>query len=95
MTAIEDKVFNFGNQKHAADFVKNCEELTKCIAVNYKHGGTKMAMATKKMEKPKIIVPEVPKDTASRVEIFICDKSTKKMRGRRQPPKKTERQLPA
>ena len=60
-------------QKHAAYSVKNYDELTKCIVVNFKHGGTEMAMAIKNMEKPTINMPEVPKHTASRVEIFIWE----------------------
>ena len=33
-TGLEDKVFNFGKNKHAEDFVKNCETIAKYIAVN-------------------------------------------------------------
>ena len=48
-TIHEDKVFNFGKQKHAEKFMKNCEAVYNPVAVNYKHGGTQMAMAIKKM----------------------------------------------
>ena len=48
-TRLEDKVFDFGEQKHAADFVKNCEEIANYIAVNYKHSRLEMAMSTKNM----------------------------------------------
>ena len=36
---IEDKVLQFGKQRHFAEFVKKCEETSKAITVNYKHGG--------------------------------------------------------
>ena len=40
--------------------MNKCELIAKFIAVKYKHGGTQMAMAIKKKEKPTINVPEVP-----------------------------------
>ena len=52
--------------------MKNREEISKYNVVNYKHGGAEMAMAVKNMERPTINVREVPKDIASRVDIFIC-----------------------
>ena len=50
MTGIEDKVFNFGKQKHAAYFMKNCEAITKYVAVKYKHGGPQMSMVINKIK---------------------------------------------
>ena len=41
------------------------------IAVKYKYGGTKIPIATKNTEKPKINVPAAPSDTNTRIEIFI------------------------
>ena len=69
-TGLEDKVFDFGKQTHAADFVNNREATSKYITVNYKHGGPEIAMAINNMEKPTINVLEVPEDTANRVDIF-------------------------
>ena len=57
VTVLEDTVFDSGKRKHAADFVKNCKEIVKYIAVNYKHGRLKMAMSIKNMEKQTINVP--------------------------------------
>ena len=59
-TGMEDKVLDFGKHKYVSDFAKNCKAISKYIALNYNYGGPKMAMATKKMEKPTIDVPEVP-----------------------------------
>ena len=36
---LEDKVLKFCKQRHFVEFVKNCEETSKAITVNYKHGG--------------------------------------------------------
>ena len=36
-TGIEEKVIHFGKQKHAAEFMKNCEVLDNFVTVNYKH----------------------------------------------------------
>ena len=47
-------------KKHAVDFVKNYKEIDRCIAVNYNHGGTDMAMANKKMEKPIVNTIKAP-----------------------------------
>ena len=71
MTRLEKKLFDFGKQKHAAYLLNNCEEISKYIAVKYKHSGSEMSMAIKKMDKPKINMPEVPEYTSSRVDIFI------------------------
>ena len=49
---LEDKVFNFGKEKHAAELMEKCEVISNLIAVNYKHGGTGLVMDTKNMEKP-------------------------------------------
>ena len=38
-TKLEDKVFKFVKQKHAAEFVKICEAIEKFIAVNYNNSG--------------------------------------------------------
>ena len=76
-TRLEDKVFNFGIQKHASDLVKNFEKNSNYIAVNYKHGGPEMSMAIKNMDKPTINVPEVPEDTYSRLDIFLWEKQYK------------------
>ena len=59
-SVIEDKVFNFGKQKHAIEFVNDCEEISKIIAINYKHGRPKMYTAIKNMEKSMITIPESP-----------------------------------
>ena len=56
-TGLEDKVFNFWKQKHAEDFVKNCESIAKYITVSYNNVGHKTAMDIKKMEKPVIDNP--------------------------------------
>ena len=68
---LEDEVFDFGKQKHAAYLVKNCEAISKYIVVNYYHVGTEMSMSINKIYKPMINVSEVPDDTFSRAEIFI------------------------
>ena len=57
-TGIEDKVFDFKKYKHVEDLVKNCEEISKYISLNYKHGGPKMATEIKNMDKPTINMPE-------------------------------------
>ena len=72
-SGLEYNVFDFGKQIHVAEFAKNCEVISIIVIVNYEHSDTKMSMAIKKMEKPKITVPEIPVDTASRVEIFIWE----------------------
>ena len=33
-TGIEEKLFYFGKQKHAEEFMKNCEAIAKFIIVN-------------------------------------------------------------
>ena len=58
-TGLEDKFFDFGKQKHAEDFAKNCEEITKYVSVNYKNGGPEMSIAIKKTEKPTIKMSDV------------------------------------
>ena len=70
-TGLEDKVFDFGKHKHAADFANSYKEITKYNGVNYKQGGPKMVMAIKDMDKTTICFPEVPEDTTSRADIFI------------------------
>ena len=64
--------------------MNKCEAINKYITVNYKHGGTKMSMATKNMEKPTIKVPKVPEEIVSRVDILFGKTSTNNLRGRRQ-----------
>ena len=60
ISGIEYRVFDFGKQRYSDDFVKNCEAISKFIALNYKHGGTEMDMAIKNMDKPTINVIKVP-----------------------------------
>ena len=68
---LKYKVFYFGKQRHAADFVKNCKAVSKFIEVRYKHGGSKMFIPNNNMDKPGMNVPESPEDTVSRVDIFV------------------------
>ena len=68
---LEDKIFDFGKQKHAAYFVKSYEAISKLITMNYKNGGTEMKITIKNVEKLEKYVAESPEDMASRVEIFI------------------------
>ena len=68
---LKDKVLYFGKQRHAADFVKNCKAISKFIDVRYKHGGSKMFVSNKNMDKPGINVPEAPEDKVSKVNKFL------------------------
>ena len=56
-SGLEDKVFDFRKQKHAAEFVKKCEVIFNFVAVKYKHTGPKMAISIKNMESPTIKTP--------------------------------------
>ena len=47
-SGLEENLFNF--KKNVVEFVKNCEAISKFIAVKYKHRGVKISMAIKKME---------------------------------------------
>ena len=55
---LEGKVLNFGKKKHAAEFVKDCELISKFIAVKYIHGEPKMSIVIKNMEEPEINFPK-------------------------------------
>ena len=41
-SGLEYNVFEFGRQRHAADFAKYCGVVSKFATVNYKHGGPKI-----------------------------------------------------
>ena len=53
--------------------MKNCKEISKLVAVKYNHYEPKMSVSIKKIDNPMIAIPEILKDTSSRVEIFILD----------------------
>ena len=55
---LKDKVLYFSKKKNATDFVNNYKEISKFIAVNYKHGRPKMAMVINNTKKPTITVQE-------------------------------------
>ena len=76
-TRLEDRIFYFGEQKHAAEFMKNQKAFENPIKIKYKNCGTEMATATKNMDKPINNVPEVLEDTSIRADIFISQNKYK------------------
>ena len=62
-----DKVFNCEKHKHAEEFLKNCEAISKYVIVKFKNVGPEMSIAIKKMEKPDIIILDSLDNSVSRV----------------------------
>ena len=44
MLEIEDRVFNFGKQKHAVDFANNCKAIPKVVMAKYNHREPEFSM---------------------------------------------------
>ena len=57
---LKDKVFNFVKKIHDAEFVNNCEAISKFITMKYTQIRPKMVIATNNMDKPTIIIPIFP-----------------------------------
>ena len=62
--------------------MKNCEAISEFIALNYKHGGTKISVTIKKMEKYTINVPKIPSDTYRRMYISIWEDKYKEAKSK-------------
>ena len=77
---LEDKFFEFGKKKHVAEFVNKCESIYMFVVLNYNHGGPKMAMVINNMEQSTINIPEIPEDTARRVDIFFWSNKYKEVK---------------
>ena len=67
---LKEKVFCLRKKRHAAEFAKNWDAISKLIAVNYKQKGSEMTMAIKNMENYVINIPKYSEDMASSVDVF-------------------------
>ena len=65
---LETVIFDYGLPKHTTDLTNAVEELSQCVAVNFKYAGPSMVRAMTTLEKPDlnlpVNLPDTPPSTA-------------------------------